>query len=482
MSRKLIFSDHLSTQSSLGTTKVEMDTPAVLTPSHQLPNTWVLWYHDTLCDDWSLKSYQRICEFDTIEKFWTVYNNLPSIVNSMFFLMKKGYPPVWEAEENIKGGASLFKFPKKMGDCYWTKFSVHLIAGSLLPNQMDELIGINISGKNKSFHVTIAVWNHTSETYLQAIQKSKYPDELVRDQPLYKEFQNPKVVKKLDEILPELIPITQQQTTEKAQQPTKYTYQEIYQLNDPKLSVNLDFTLVSFLNNLPSFQITREMRIHFPNKLNHHFNRRRQRPKSILSNDPIVVKKLRSCFSKISDQNSEKMITEIIEICKAQEYEWHDLAEHFYCNIIENIFLVPIFVQMLIKVEKDFSQLIRNLHHLILNQVTNPREFKDSLLEEGTLKAKRWQISNALLIIELHHQHKYSQEFLNQQLKFWIESVSPENLIPLEILVKATDKMSKSQILIPPDLTQRLSAISQDKKYPTRLRLLLTLPKSCLNK
>jgi len=155
---------------------------------HVLENTWILWYHDPDDTNWSLESYKKIYEFNTVEDFWRLYNNLPSIVNSMFFLMKKGHPPIWEVPQNINGGAWLYKFPKKMADCFWTKFSMYLI-GETLMDETEDLIGISISPK--IFNVTIRIWNCNSERITDIKRNNKfnplYP-ELVRDQPLYKQF------------------------------------------------------------------------------------------------------------------------------------------------------------------------------------------------------------------------------------------------------------------------------------------------------
>lgn len=155
---------------------------------HLLANTWILWYHDPDDTNWSLASYKKIYEFNTIEDFWRLYNNLPSIANTMFFLMKKGHPPIWEVPQNINGGAWLYRFPKKMADCYWTKFSMYLI-GETFMNDTQDIIGISISPK--IFNVTIRIWNCNSERICDKSRGNKfnpnYP-ELVRDLPLYKQF------------------------------------------------------------------------------------------------------------------------------------------------------------------------------------------------------------------------------------------------------------------------------------------------------
>ena len=148
----------------------------------KLENTWVLWYHDGV-SDWSLESYRYICEFNTVEDFWRLYNNIPSFSNSSVFLMKKGHPPIWESPENIKGGSWLFKFPKKVADKEWLKMSLYLV-GETLCEDTSNIIGLSISPKN--YNVTIRIWNKNNE---ECYNKVKLPEDIARYKPLYKVFQ-----------------------------------------------------------------------------------------------------------------------------------------------------------------------------------------------------------------------------------------------------------------------------------------------------
>lgn len=152
---------------------------------NKLKHTWILWYHSSDGDDWSMQSYRKLYEFSTVEDFWRLYNNLPSIVNCMFFLMKKGHPPIWEVPQNINGGAWLYKFPKKNADSQWLKFSCYLV-GETIGNLSDEIVGISISPK--IFNVTIRIWNKNSHKATKHFKfNRKYP-ELIKGQPLYKQF------------------------------------------------------------------------------------------------------------------------------------------------------------------------------------------------------------------------------------------------------------------------------------------------------
>ena len=83
---------------------------------HKLSNTWVLWFHDPCDTEWGLESYQNIFEFDTIEHFWNLFNNLDKnlITQGMFFIMKKNIVPLWEDEKNENGGCWSYRIQKEI--------------------------------------------------------------------------------------------------------------------------------------------------------------------------------------------------------------------------------------------------------------------------------------------------------------------------------------------------------------------------------
>lgn len=252
-----------------------------------------------------------------------------------------------------------------------------------------------------------------------------------------------------------------------------YSYDILHSHNYADLS-NLDLTLMSFFQSIAPYSITKEMRYHYPNKHNIHFNRKRARPKSIISDDTELLKKLRSCLSKITETNLESMTDQIVKILSGKNYDWKDVSNHMYLSIIDNIFLAPIFVKLLRELETEYSLLIHHFHHLVLAEINNPKVFQDTITELGVDKSKRWQLSNSILLTELFVQKQYSPSFMVQNINRWLEMASVDNLIPLEILIKIIPKCKTLEI--PPHVATKLQEISTDKTYPSRLRLLLTLP------
>jgi hypothetical protein len=128
----------------------------------ELPNTWILWYHDPNNNDYSLQSYIKIAEIKNVDNFWSVVDTIAKEAweSGMFFFMREGYRPLWDAPENEKGGA----WSKKVdaADTYnvFVDCMVHCIVGSFLTKNNDVLAGVTVSPKGQ-FHI-IKVWNTTT--------------------------------------------------------------------------------------------------------------------------------------------------------------------------------------------------------------------------------------------------------------------------------------------------------------------------------
>ena len=124
--------------------------------------TWVLWYHDPDNRDYSLTSYIIIADITTTEQFWSIVDNIPKEAweCGMFFFMKKGFPPLWECEENKNGGAWSKKIDAVQAHTSFVDLMVHCITNELLIDRKETLAGISISPKGQ-FHI-IKLWNTTT--------------------------------------------------------------------------------------------------------------------------------------------------------------------------------------------------------------------------------------------------------------------------------------------------------------------------------
>jgi hypothetical protein len=136
--------------------------------TNPLNTKWCVWYHNPMDKNWSLNSYIKLYEFDSIESFWDLYKNwddyLPKIYEGMFFIMRKLEDnliyPLWEDKHNRNGGFWSFKINKEAAKSIWEDLSVFLISESLCVNTKDSMMinGISISPK-KSFCI-IKIWNN----------------------------------------------------------------------------------------------------------------------------------------------------------------------------------------------------------------------------------------------------------------------------------------------------------------------------------
>jgi hypothetical protein len=125
--------------------------------THKLNNCWTLWAHKIKDDNWSINSYHKIMQINTVQDFWTIFTNIPNFRNAMFFLMREDITPVWEDPKNREGGSWSFIIPKENADEAWIDVCVLAISDNLLKNN-EQITGITINPKlNIS---VIKIWNN----------------------------------------------------------------------------------------------------------------------------------------------------------------------------------------------------------------------------------------------------------------------------------------------------------------------------------
>jgi hypothetical protein len=128
----------------------------------KLKTTWVLWYHDPENRDYSLKSYIEIAPFATPVQFWSVIDSIPKEAweSGMYFFMRKGYKPQWEADEHKHGGAWSKKVDAGDTHAVFIDCMVHCLAESFLKSSNECIAGVTVSPKGQ-FHI-VKVWNSTT--------------------------------------------------------------------------------------------------------------------------------------------------------------------------------------------------------------------------------------------------------------------------------------------------------------------------------
>ncbi|EMC94137.1 hypothetical protein BAUCODRAFT_55557, partial [Baudoinia panamericana UAMH 10762] len=97
--------------------------------------------------DWE-KSMKPLCRIHTVQDFWKVYAHLkrpsalPPVSDYHFF--KDGIRPVWEDEENKKGGKWTMRLKKGVADRYWEDLLLALI-GEQFAEASEEVCGCVVS-------------------------------------------------------------------------------------------------------------------------------------------------------------------------------------------------------------------------------------------------------------------------------------------------------------------------------------------------
>jgi len=125
----------------------------------KLQYSWILWYHDPESKDYSIESYLKVVDISTIQQFWSIIDSISREAweSGMFFFMRLGFKPLWDAPENEAGGAWSKKI--EASKCYdiWIDAMVNCITDEILLNRKETLAGITISPKGP-FSI-IKIWN-----------------------------------------------------------------------------------------------------------------------------------------------------------------------------------------------------------------------------------------------------------------------------------------------------------------------------------
>lgn len=132
--------------------------------NYELNDNWTLWLHMPNDIDWSINSYKKVYKMDTLHKLICINEKLDEtiVTNCMLFIMKNNIKPIWEDENNNKGGCFSYKIPNNLVYKVW-KTMVYLLLGNTLCDAeiLENITGISISPK-KSFCI-IKLWLSNTE-------------------------------------------------------------------------------------------------------------------------------------------------------------------------------------------------------------------------------------------------------------------------------------------------------------------------------
>lgn len=127
---------------------------------HPLKSTWIVWYRPPTSkyQDYE-KSTIPLAYFASVEAFWTVYTHLkrPSTLPSVsdYHIFRKGIRPVWEDEENKRGGKWIVRLKKGVADRYWEDLLLAIV-GDQFAEAGEEVCGAVLSVR--SGEDVLSVW------------------------------------------------------------------------------------------------------------------------------------------------------------------------------------------------------------------------------------------------------------------------------------------------------------------------------------
>ncbi|RDW71482.1 eIF4e-like protein [Coleophoma cylindrospora] len=121
-------------------------------PAHALRHDWVFWFRPPINKSNGFVDYEKtlhpMAHCSTVEEFFTVYRHLkrPSTLPlvSDYHLFKKGIRPVWEDDENRKGGKWIVRLKKGVADRFWEDLLLAII-GDQFGDASEEVCGVVIS-------------------------------------------------------------------------------------------------------------------------------------------------------------------------------------------------------------------------------------------------------------------------------------------------------------------------------------------------
>ncbi|KAJ4377298.1 hypothetical protein N0V83_000122 [Neocucurbitaria cava] len=125
-----------------------------------LKSTWVVWYRPPTPKNTDYeRSIVSIIKFSTAQEFWKVFVHLkkPSTLPTVsdYHVFKAGIRPVWEDEENKRGGKWIMRLKKGVADRYWEELLMALV-GDQFMEAREEVCGFVLSVR--SGEDVLSIW------------------------------------------------------------------------------------------------------------------------------------------------------------------------------------------------------------------------------------------------------------------------------------------------------------------------------------
>jgi hypothetical protein len=126
----------------------------------ELKSKWVLWYHSTDNNDWSMESYKKVFEIKTYYDLLYIMKNLNNVASGMFFVMRDGIKPIYEDPKNMSGGYWSIRLMKRDSYDYFKKIVYYIVNENLMKKNEhnDKINGLSISPKINN--CIFKIWNN----------------------------------------------------------------------------------------------------------------------------------------------------------------------------------------------------------------------------------------------------------------------------------------------------------------------------------
>ncbi len=140
---------------------------------------WTIYYHphfEIEKDFTSIDKFKIGKTVSTFAEFWAVFDEIgdDTLLDGYFYIMKEGYPPIWEDPKNVEGGTYTIRIQRdavrsKENDpvkIYYT-YAIATMLGQLAKDPDNIIKGVRISNKNSKWKKAniIHIWNHDSRRF-----------------------------------------------------------------------------------------------------------------------------------------------------------------------------------------------------------------------------------------------------------------------------------------------------------------------------